>query len=95
MLDLRTERPECLEIGTRALFKQSGSWKSHLDEREQWWNWFATIKGYNGAGGYWIEQELCWSSGGTHTKISRSLSWEESRDLEREIERLKTEAKKS
>ncbi len=94
MLDLRTERDECLPIGTRALSKQSGGWKSHVDGRDLWWNWFTTIKGYNGAGGYWVVDELCWSSGGIHSTQPRTLSWEESRKLEAEIERLKTEAKK-
>jgi hypothetical protein len=93
MLDLRTERPECLEIGTRALSKQSATWKSHVDGREMWWNWFTTIKGYNGSGGYWVTDDLCWSTGRTHSTSVRTLSWEESRKLEAEIERLKTEAR--
>lgn len=91
MLDLRTHRPEMLDIGERHLSKQSGTWPGAYGGPEQWWNWFTTIKGYNGAGGYWVEDELCWSSGGTHSRSSRSLSAEESRQLEVEIERLKTE----
>lgn len=91
MLDLRTERPECLDIGERHLSHQSGVWKGIRSGADQWWNTFTTIKGYNGAGGYWVEEELCWSAGGTHSRAIRSLSAEESRHLEAEIERLKTE----
>lgn len=94
MLDLRTERDECLPIGFRALSKQSDGYKMpSFDDKLRWWNWFTTIKGYNGAGGYWVLEELCWNTGGTHSTQPRSLSWEESRELEREIERLKTEAR--
>jgi len=93
MLDLRTERPECLPIGFRALSKQSDGWKSHVDGSPRWWNWFTTIQGYNGAGGYWVVEELCWNTGGTHSTQPRSLTWKESRALEAEIERLKTEAR--
>jgi hypothetical protein len=93
MLDLRTERDECLPIGFRALSKQSGTWDSITgDGSKRWWNWYTTIKGYNGAGGYWVLEELCWNTGGVHSTQPRTLSWEESRKLEAEIERLKTEA---
>lgn len=92
-LDLRTDRPECLPIGFRALSKQSGTWKSITgDGTDRWWNWFTTIKGYNGGGGYWVVDELCWNTGGTHHTEIRTLSWEESRALEAEIARLKIEA---
>lgn len=90
-LDLRTERDECLPIGFRALSKQSDGYKMpSFDDKLRWWDWFTTIKGYNGAGGYWVEDEVCWSSGACHHRDIRTLSWEESRQLEADIERLKT-----
>jgi len=95
MLDLRTEREECLPIGFRALSKQSDGYTmpSLTGDKLLWWDWYTTIKGYNGSGGYWVEDELCWSTGGVHSTTIRTLSWEDSRQLEDEIERLKTKAK--
>jgi hypothetical protein len=96
MLDLRTERQECFAIGERYLSKQSETYTmpSLTGDKLHWWNWFTTIKGYNGSGGYWVEEELCWNTGGVHSKSIRTLSWEDSRKLEAEIDRLKTEAKR-
>lgn len=82
---------ECLPIGFRALSKQSGTY-TMFDDRLRWWDWYTTIKGYNGAGGYWVEDEVCWNTtGGCHHTDIRTLSWEESRQLEADMERLKTE----
>jgi len=90
MLDLRTERPECLDIGSCHLSKQSGTWKWNGEHR--WWNVFTTISGYNGAGGYWVTDEWRWNNSAETIRTDiRSLSFDESRQLEMEIERLKTE----
>jgi hypothetical protein len=92
MLDLRTERPECLEIGSTHLSKQSNSWK--WDGVDRWWNVFTTINGYNGAGGYWVTDEWRWNNSAQTIRTDiRSLSFDASRELETEIERLKTEAR--
>lgn len=92
-LDLRTERDGALPIGFRALSKQSEGYTmpSLTGDKLHWWDWYTTIKGYNGAGGYWVEDEVCWNSGACHHRDIRTLSWDESRQLEADIERLKTD----
>ena len=92
MLDLRTERPECLDIGTRHISKQTKSWKWNGEDR--WWNVFTTIKGYNGAGGYWVEDEWCWNGNPQVVRSDiRTLSAEQSRELDSDIARLRIEHK--
>lgn len=92
MLDLRSERPECcLKIGVPYLCQQSNGW-SMFGGPLNWWNWYAIVTGYNGAGGYWIKKELRWASNGeTHSYDILSLSYEESRKLEEDIARLEIE----
>jgi hypothetical protein len=43
--------------------------------------------GYNGAGGYWVKGHWRWSSGGTHHTDIRFLNFEQSRQLEKDIDR--------
>ncbi|CCB64427.1 hypothetical protein [Hyphomicrobium sp. MC1] len=92
MLDLRTERPECFDLGTTHLSKQSNGWK--WDGEDRWWNVFTTINGYNGAGGYWVTDEWRWNNSSETIRTDiRSLSFDESRALEADIVRLMTERK--
>lgn len=80
-LDLRTERPEGLDIGVSFSTKRGNSWQ--WDGRERWWDVTTTINGFNGAGGYWVTEEWRWN-GSAHAlrRDIRSLSAEQSRELD-------------
>jgi hypothetical protein len=87
MLDLRTHRPEGLDIGERHLSMRSKPWAWNGGER--WWEVFTTVTGFNGAGGYWVRQDWHWNGSPeiNHYHI-RSLSAEESRQLDADIAAL-------
>lgn len=72
-----------LNIGDRHLLKTSGGFDWNGERR--WWEWFGRVVGYNGVGGYWIEEEYGWNGGSVMGSTSRSLSWEESRSWDRRI----------
>lgn len=88
MLDLRIERPEQpLEIGREYLSKVTEGWDNPTIGKGCW-QVYTEISGYNGAGGYWVKEHWRWSTGGTHHTEIRTLSHEQSRQLEREVQLL-------
>ena len=87
-LDLRTERPECLDIGVSFTAKRGNSWKWNGVDR--WWTVTTTILGFNGAGGYWVKEEWSWNGSLQTIKTdNRTLSAKESRDLDAAYEEAK------
>lgn len=85
LLDLRHHRPEMeLEIGKEYLSLVSDGWNNGHGGITCW-HVYTKVTGYNGGGGYWVEQRWAWSSGGTHHTDILSLSYEQSRELERKI----------
>ena len=80
-LDLRLERPECLDIGVSFTAKRGNGWQ--WNGRERWWEVTTTITGYNGAGGYWITENWRWNGGERFRRDEpRSLTAEQSRELD-------------
>lgn len=82
-LDLRTDRPECLDIGVSFTVKRGNSWQ--WDGRERWWEVTTTVTGYNGAGGYWVTEEWRWNGGSAMRTDIRTLTAQESGALDAEF----------
>lgn len=80
-LDLRTERPEGLDIGVSFTAKRGSSWQ--WDGRERWWEVTTTVTGYNGVGGYWVTEGWHWNGSSQWLRDDiRSLTAEQSRTLD-------------
>lgn len=69
-----------IPIGSRFLFKTSDGFNWNGETR--WWEFFAVVVGYNGAGGYWIREESGWNGGSVFIFHSRTLDCDQSRRLE-------------
>jgi hypothetical protein len=77
-------RRTLLPIGTTFVSRYSKYWGGEGSKlsRDRW-RWEVTVRGYNGAGGYWIDEALKWdSTGQVHSLGSRSLSLADSLELE-------------
>lgn len=91
-LDLRTERPEGLDIGVSFTAKRGKGWQ--WDGRERWWEVVTTVTGYNGAGGYWVAENWRWNGGAPFRRDEiRSLTAEQSRALDAEFLASKAEGR--
>lgn len=84
---MSSEIAEGIELGREYYWKRSGGWKNLWDDGTNWWEWFVEINGFNGAGGLWITEVLKWhNSGATHSTQPRTLSYEDSAKLIRELQ---------
>lgn len=80
-LDLRTDRPEGLDIGKSFTAKRGSGWNWNGVER--WWEVETTVTGYNGAGGYWVTENWHWNGSPQFLRNEiRSLTAEQSRALD-------------
>lgn len=75
-----------LEIGREYYWKRTDGW-TWIDGSFRWWEVFIRIDGYNGAGGYWLTEFWRWNGSPHNTSTQpRTLSYEDSRQLEQDIE---------
>lgn len=73
-----------LTMGRTYEWKRTPGWTS-MSGKNDCWVIYAKILGMNGGGGYWINEIWAWKSGGTHHIQPQSLTYEESKQLERQI----------
>lgn len=73
-----------IELHKEYYVGKSNSWDWFGTER--WWEYRVIITGFNGAGGYWVEELSGWNGGKKdHFREIKTLSWEESRELDKKI----------
>ena len=74
-----------LEIGREYYWKRSDGW-TWIDGQERWWEVFVEASGFNGAGGYWIEERWRWNGSSETIRAQiRTLSAEETCQIEAEV----------
>ncbi len=79
-----------LAEGREYYWKRTGSWK-WFDGLEHWWEIFVEVCGMNGVGGYWLYERWRWNGSSHNIRNEiRTLSYEESRRLDRDIEVLQS-----
>ena len=72
-----------LEIGREYYWKRTKGW-TWIDGTHCWWEIFVVPLGINGVMDYWVTERWRWNgSSQTIREQTRSLSWDESRELER------------
>ena len=75
-----------LEVGREYYWKHTPGWQ-WFDGHEHWWEVFVRVSGFNGLGGYWLEEMWRWNgSPDVLRREVRTLSYEESEKLTHEVE---------